>query len=183
MLLVLRVLLSLATTRLNTQNRKGRIKPQSLLKHPEGLTEKYKITIITLDHMTRSAPLTQFHRKQEWKLTYVEPRGLTWMLIDWDRSGRTGKCLARGHDAVLGLLGALGPYVLNSSQLLSLPALPLSQWLHILGGKFRMQPFTVPTLCVDTGIDQTVLELRWLELQREVKGRLQLSLDQFFFIT
>ena len=109
------------------QNRKGRIKPQSLLKHPEGLTEKYKITIITLDHMTRSAPLTQFHRKQEWKLTYVEPRGLTWMLIDWDRSGRTGKCLARGHDAVLGLLGALGPYVLNSSQLLSLPALPLSQ--------------------------------------------------------
>lgn len=44
-----------------------------------------------------------------------------------------------------------------------------------------MQPFTVPTLCVDTGIDQTVLELRWLELQREVKGPLQLSLDQFFF--
>ena len=63
--------------------------------------------------MTRSAPLTQFHRKQEWKLTYVEPRGLTWMLIDWDRSGRTGKCLARGHDAVLGLLGALGPYGLE----------------------------------------------------------------------
>ena len=88
MLLVLRVLLSLATTRLNTQNRKGRIKPQSLLKHPEGLTEKYKITIITLDHMTRSAPLTQFHRKQEWKLTYVEPRGLTWMLIDWGRAGQ-----------------------------------------------------------------------------------------------
>ena len=55
MLLVLRVLLSLATTRLSTQKRKGRIKPQSLLKHPEGLTEKYKITIITLDHMTRSA--------------------------------------------------------------------------------------------------------------------------------
>ena len=88
MLLVLRVLLSLATTRLNTQKRKGRIKPQSLLKHPEGLTEKYKITIITLDHMTRSAPLTQFHRKQEWKLTYVEPRGLTWMLIDWGRAGQ-----------------------------------------------------------------------------------------------
>ena len=93
MLLVLRVLLSLATTRLNTQNRKGRIIPQSLLKHPEGLTEKYIISIITLNHMTCSAPLTQFHRKQEWKLTCVEPRGLTWMLIDWDRSGRTGKCL------------------------------------------------------------------------------------------
>ena len=46
------------------------------------------------------------------------------MLIDWVRSGRTGKYLALGHGV---RTSALGPYAMTEGQIFSRTALPLSQ--------------------------------------------------------